>query len=543
MKNIVYCLITSFFLFYSEAHSQINEPTSSEVYSYLYRLSQKGLIDFANYILPLDRASIHKALSDLSKKQSEMSEVERKELAFYSKEFYYDNQSGVDTCFKIGFFKKDINGRFRTAALSQKFFQLFIDPYLGSSYTYSNKGTNLTYFNGLRASGKLGKNFGFSFLFRDVTEKGDTINFDRDFTNQKGITKSSTSQNMLNYSELNFNLSYKWSNGLISIGKENMVWGFGNNGNNLVLSEKSPSYPYIRLDYRPFKWFHFNYMHGWLMSNIIDSNRIYNTGSSTYGGIREVYVSKFFATHSITVSPKKGLDISLGESIVYSDKFDVGYLLPINFFKSYDHWVSNQNINAGSNAQFFAQVSSKNHIKNTHLYTQIFIDEIRLSTMFNKQQRRNQLGYLLGINITDIGLKYFSIGVNYTRINPFVYNNLIPAQTYKNSGYSLGDWMGSNSDRLNLFFNYTPLARLKIRGNLEFLRKGGMGTIQQQYLQLPQPDFLFDLKFKQQNSNLIVSYEWINSLKTNFEFRHFRRNYLQSSQNDYSLMFGISYGL
>jgi hypothetical protein len=542
MRQITLSFILGFLFISIYSKAQINEPSSSEVYAYLYRMSQKGIIDFRNYILPLDRATIFAALTQLSEKQNDLSEIERKELSFYRKEFSFDNQLITDTLFRSRTLKKDNNGRFRALSLSEKSFQLFADPYFGSSYSNTNKGYNLTYFNGVRISGKLGKNWGFSFSFRDVTEKGDSINFTKAFTHEKGIVNAGSSAKQLNYSELNFNLAYKWSNGIISVGKENMVWGYGNNAN-MILSAKAPSYPYIRLDYKPFKWLHFNYMHGWLTSNIIDSNRTYNTGSGTYGGIREVYVSKFFATHSVTVTPKKGLDISIGESIVYSDKFDVGYLLPINFFKSYDQWTSNQNINAGSNAQFFGQISSKNHLKNTHLYAQIFIDEIRLSKIFDKQERRNQLGYLFGINVTDIGLKYLSIGAEYARINPFVYSNLAPAQTYTSSGYSLGDWMGSNADRLNLFLSYTPLARLKIRGNYQYIRKGDLGSIQQQYLQQPQPDFLFDLRFKQQQSSLCIIYEWIHTLKTRIEIQKTQIDSLTEQQNNYLILLGCSFGL
>jgi hypothetical protein len=526
----------------SSVNSQIHESSSNEVYNYLYRMSQKGIINFRDYIVPLDRATIYAALLQVAKEQKQLSNIERNELSFYQRDFAFDNQENNDTLYKPFFLKKDNSKRFRTLAIQQNSFQLFADPYFGSTYAHSNKGYNLTYFNGVRFSGKLGKNWGFSFLFRDVTERGDSINFKKEFTSEKGIVDAGSSAKQLNFSEINFNLAYKWANGSVSIGKENMIWGYGNNAN-MILSAKAPSYPYIRFDYKPFKWLHFNYMHGWLMSNIIDSNRTYNTGSGTYGGIRQVYIPKFFATHSITISPKKGLDISIGESIVYSDKFDVGFLLPINFFKSYDQWTSNQNINAGSNAQFFGQVSSKNYIKNTHLYAQIFIDEIKLSKIFNKQERRNQLGYLFGFNVTDMGLKYFSIGAEYTRINPFVYNNLAPAQTYTSSGYSLGDWMGNNADRVNLFFSYTPLARFKIRGGYQIIRKGGAGSIQQQYLQQPQPDFLFDYKFKQQDLTLSLTYEWIHTVKTRIEIKSNSIDYGITQQNNFLALFGFSIGL
>ena len=71
-----------------------------------------------------------------------------------------------------------------------------------------------------------------------------------------------------------------------------------------------------------------------------------------------------------------------------------------------------------------------------------FVDEIRIATIFNATKSRNQLGLTLGATVTDIGLPYLTLGAEYTRINPFVYRNLTPAQDYTSQDYSLGDWMG-----------------------------------------------------------------------------------------------------
>jgi hypothetical protein len=146
------------------------------------------------------------------------------------------------------------------------------------------------------------------------------------------------------------------------------------------------------------------------------------------GDIRYFYKSKYLASHSILINPIKGLTFALGESIIYSDRMDIGFLLPINLFKIYDNNRSNYLINAGSNGQYFLQVSSRNHIKNTHLYGSLFIDEIKVSAILDKKEKRNQLGYTIGGSITDLFVTYLNIGVEYTRVNPFVYSNLIPAQ-------------------------------------------------------------------------------------------------------------------
>ncbi|HET7896868.1 MAG TPA: capsule assembly Wzi family protein, partial [Flavisolibacter sp.] len=235
---------------------------------------------------------------------------------------------------------------------------------------------------------------------------------------------------------------------------------------------------------------------------------------------------------------------AIGESIVYSDKLNFGYLIPINFFKVYDQVNSRYNIKAGDNSQFFGFISSRNHIKNTHLYAQVFIDEIRASKIFDKRERRNQLGYTIGASKTDLFAHYFTVGAEYSRVNPFVYNNLIPAQTYTNHSYVLGDWMGNNADRFYLFAQYVPLPKLRMKLWHQSIRKGAGGTLYQQYYQVPQPPFLFEKLFDYKETAFSIRYEWINRLVASLEFNSITTTNVNASpvkQN--ALRFGISYGL
>jgi hypothetical protein len=118
----------------------------------------------------------------------------------------------------------------------------------------------------------------------------------------------------------------------------------------------------------------------------------------------------------------------------------------------------------------------------------------------------------LGGSITDIFIPYLSLGAEYTRVNPFVYSNLIPAQTYTSYNYSLGDWMGNNFDRAILFAKYTPIPKLKLVGKYQKIRKGGAGTIYDQYNAQPQPIFLFDYQKTRSDLFLQARYEWINNI-------------------------------
>ena len=76
------------------------------------------------------------------------------------------------------------------------------------------------------------------------------------------------------YSEMQGGLTYSWDWGNIGLIKDNHSWGSNYNGSN-IQSGRTPSFAKISLQLNPVKWFEFNYYHGWLVSEVIDSTRSY----------------------------------------------------------------------------------------------------------------------------------------------------------------------------------------------------------------------------------------------------------------------------
>jgi hypothetical protein len=494
---------------YKASSQNVWENTNSEVHPYLYRMAQRGLIEYNDLIKPINRVHVTNSLYILKQQDSVLNNVEKKELGLYLQEYTRPSKE------QISLFKKDQNKRWRAGAIVSNDFEFYIDPLL-SINNFSGSGKNIRQLsNGFELWGSAGKNknIGYQVYYRDYTETGTVNNNFREESPTPGnILVGSKSDNKINYTDIRANINYSFKKGNISFGKDNLIWGYGEN-NNIVLSNKAPSYPYIKLDYKPLKWLNFNYTHAWLNSNIADSSLSYFTNTGRIDNdFRLVFVQKYLATHSIEVQPIKGLNIAIGESIIYSDKMDPGFLIPINLFKFYDNNRSNYLIEAGSNGQYFLSLSSRNQIKNTHLYSTLFIDEIKVSSLFNKTESRNQLGFNLGGSITDVFIPYLSLGAEYTRVNPFVYSNLIPAQTYTSYNYSLGDWMDNNFDRAILYAKYTPIAKLKLVARYQKIRKGGLGTLYEQYTAQPQPTFLFDYIKTRSDIFLQARYEYINNI-------------------------------
>jgi len=522
----------------------IYENHRTEVYGYIARMAQKGLVEVDDYIQPISRQAILLALLEIQKKQQSLTKLEQSELKFYLQEYNTIQVVSNKDNTTADFIKKDANGRWRTLAIHSKDFQFNLDP-IANIQVSSSDGHKINQIsNGFNLWGT-SKNFGFQMYYRDYTETGD---FDKitSFENPNTgiILVGLSTPTKINYSEVRGNLSYSWKNGSVNIGKDNLLWGYGENGR-IVLSDKSPSYPYFRLDYKPLKWLSFNYMHAWLNCNLVDTSRSYNTWTGGVSGDQRIlYIPKFLVTHSIKFTPMKGLDLAIGESMVYSDKLDVGFLIPVNFYKVYDNNRSNYLINAGSNGQVFMQASSRNQIKNTHLYTTLFIDEIRMSEIFNAAKSRNQLGYTIGGSVTDFLISYLTLGVEYTRVNPFVYNNLIPAQKYTQYDYFLGDWMGSNMDRQLFFIKYTPLPKLKLYARYQRIRKGGEGSIWDQYAAEPQPAFLYNYNKTRKDIYFQANYELIHNLYLKGVYQHISETYSTGTKlNSSMFQLGVAFGL
>jgi hypothetical protein len=485
--------------------------------NFLLLMSQKGFIEYNNTIKPVDRKYIFSLLQDL-KTNSDLNPIEKKELQFYLtgyklEDSAYMPNNKVAPSFKH-FFQKPFDEQ-HLFLYKDKDFGFIIDPMVQIQEQNVNGNSISSQAIGMQLIGYAGKRLGFQMSYQDVNERGrfDSV---RQLNDLPGVVrKQSTDPNFFNYSLMNATISLRLNKGNIVVGQDQNIFGFGKSGN-LVLSDKAPAYPFYAINYSPTKWLKFNYMHAWLQSGVVNSSASYQTGNTVYGGIREKFIPKFYAIHSVEFTPMKGLQLNFGESIVYSDQLELSYMLPITFFKAFDNQKFADNILTGSNSQLFMGFSSRNQIPHTHFYGQLFIDEIRVSTLLNAGKSRNQLGFQSGISVADAFTPNLTLNAEYTRINPFVYSNFIPSQNYTNANYALGDWMGNNADRIYMSAQYHPKLHLFLTGYMMFQTKGGAGTIEQQYFAQPQPKFGFDPQYQSTKLGLVANYAFWNNV--NFKF-------------------------
>jgi hypothetical protein len=184
------------------------------------------------------------------------------------------------------------------------------------------------------------------------------------------------------------------------------------------------------------------------------------------------------------------------------------------FFRLAAHYLT---YDAG-NSQFFIGVSSRDQIKNTHLYGTLFIDEITLEGLFDPMKQRNQFGFTLGGSVTDLPVDNLTLTAEFTKIFPFVYANDIPTQTYQSSGYVMGHWMGNNADLVYAALNYRFIRGLQASIWGQYIRKGEPGTADEQYSQ-PQPPFLFGLRTNYNYFGAEIKYEITHELFARLQYQ------------------------
>ncbi len=533
--KIVFCIVLlhSMMPSFTPLNAQVQSHQTT-VIDFLSRMAQKGKIEFNDFIKPIDRKIIFQKLTELQN-QKDLSAIEQKEVQFFIAGFVLENptiihigSSLTDTSLGkngnsgpqfFSFKKLKTNPAVQQNLITYKEngFGLIVNPMGNLTMQSRNGKINTIQGRGFQLAGYAGKRIGFQLSFMDINEQGryDSIRIENELPGF--VKKGTTNSKILNYSQMNATLSYRLNKGMITVGQDQHVMGYGRSGN-IVLSDKAPAYPFYALNYQPSSWLKFNYMHAWLESGVLDTRATYDLNNKVYGGVRQQYLPKFFATHSVEIAAMKGLKINLGESMMYSENLQLAYMLPITFFKAFDNQKFADNILTGSNGQFFFGFSSRNQLPNTHLYGQWMIDEIRLSTALNSGKSRNQLGYQLGASVTDLFLHYLSLNAEYTRLNPFMYRNFIAAQNYSNANYSLGDWMGSNADRILLSAKYHPKANLSLEAFAFMLRKNGEASIESQYFAEPQPKFGFNPQYRRTKMGLNAQYELWNNLIVNFSY-------------------------
>jgi len=497
-------ILITILIFAAALHSQsVFEPVNSDIYNFFKTLSIKGIITFDNEIKPLLRIEMAKKLLEADKQKLQLSGIENELLNFYIQDFEHEINllnNNFEPNINPEFIVTDKDRRIRLFEYAGKDFSFFADPKLSLS-VQSIAGENLfVRRNGFSFYGYALNNWAYNLNFYDNEESSNNLDISKNLTPESGTSVTKIKENAFEYDQVNGSVGYYWSDGSISLGKEHFEIG-GNNNGNIILGDKAPSFPFIRLDYKPVDWLRFFYFHGFLISNVPDSSTVRYSQVEDRNSISDV--PKFMAFHTLSFYPSDNFSFTLGESIVYSETIQPVYLIPVMFFRVADHYLSRDNGSASGNAQLFADASYTNASIKSKFYGSLFIDEFSFNSIF-EGGNLSALGYTVGIESADLLLNNSSIGIEYTRVNPFVYMNSVDAQVFTNDSYNLGHWIGSNGDIISFFYKQYLMRSLKFTLSTWYFRKGKKELPDEQYT-TPYPEFLygekryeygFDMRFK-----------------------------------------------
>ncbi|TVQ15600.1 MAG: hypothetical protein EA361_05515 [Bacteroidetes bacterium] len=439
------------------------------IYNFVDELASMHIIDITTAVKPYSRKEIASALQQAESQWSQLTTSQRARLDHYLQEYAMERDElkrgnwqlyGRDTTLSVHLLPPEI-------AYRDSLLRMTMRPVYGyRNFSGGNEDFWATY-GGVEAIAYIGNNWTVYASLRDnyqadqrlaqptwlVQEPGGTYKV------QTGGGKGGE------FSEMRGGVTYNWNWGTIGLVKDHLQWGDNENGAN-IFSGRTPSFPMIKLHANPAHWIEFNYYHGWLVSEAIDSVRSYFVDE---GHSRTVNRSMYIAANMITVKPMPRLHFSFGNSIVYGDMpVQPAYLIPVFFYKSLVHtihWGS-----SFQNSAMYFNLSSR-QIKHLHLHATYFIDEFSIRRI-KDPTRHNFTGFKGGFSLTDWPVRNIFLATEYTFTNPITYLHDEPTTRFRSNRYNLGHYLEDNAEEFFATLRIYPVSTLELAATYTHARKG-----------------------------------------------------------------------
>jgi hypothetical protein len=461
MKKIFILLIIFFYISISQSQVVYEHISRRSIYDFLDELANAKLIEINSAVKPYSRVFIAEKLDEASKQQDQLTKRQQKELEFYLKDYRLELEYTTKGMKPLNIFPKSEHLATSLNPLGLHYrdsiFAFSVRPIWGIDYYANSNGSAYHRWGGIDAFAYVTKNLGGYTSLRDNYES--EILTDPDYFNQyQSAPLKVRSDGGADYSEARGGLMVSWNWGAVGVVKDHTEWGNNYNGSN-IFSGHNPSFAQIKLQLTPIRWFEFNYFHGWLVSEVVDSTHSYWDGDK----YRVVFYPKYIAANMFTFRPVRHLEISVGNSIVYSDmNVHLAYLIPFLFYKSVDHTL-NATYNygqAGQNSQLFLDISSRN-IKNLHLFLSLFVDEFSMSRVTDPD-RYNFLSWKGGFRLSNWPVHNLILTGEYTYTFPMVYQHNIATTTFETNQFNLGHYLRDNSQEIYFALQFKPVRGLSV---------------------------------------------------------------------------------
>lgn len=443
--------------------ADISEPVAyTRIYDFLDELANDGIIELVSVVKPYSREFIAKKLEYAATQENRLNSRQRKELYFFLNNYALELNKLPET--QATFVK---NEKLSLALIQPAFhykddlFRARITPILGGSITVNGNGTIVNRWFGGDFQAMITPYISVYGSIRDRSVNGALLSKPQYLNDLPGYEYKESDKGG-DYSDSKGGVSIANSWGSISFVKDNPEWGDNYHGSN-IFSGRTPSFPMLKLHLKPAKWFQLDYFHGWLVSNVVDSTN-YFIEEYRDGELKKHYrmANKFIAANMLTFTPFRKLNLSIGNATIYSEpNAKAAYFIPIAFYKSLDHTLTKGTGTENGNSAFFINISSRN-IRHLHVYTSIFIDEIKFARFKPSNKENNPISFKIGANLTNFPLQNLSLIAEFTRTNIINYKHSVPAITWASNNYNLGHYLGDNSQEIYLAFRYKPIRGLDL---------------------------------------------------------------------------------
>ena len=468
-----YILLTLLLIPHGIFSQSIPEHISNKpLYDFIDELAGDHIIDLVSVVKPYSRSFIAEKLLEANRQRDKLTRRQKEMVDLYLNDFALETKIKADS--KLILMHKDTTFLWSlwppTLNYRDSLFRFSLKPLYGIRY-FSNDSGNLRHtWGGLAVNAYIGNNWAVWASLRDNQQVGARLANPLYLTNELGGSYKSLSGGGKGgeFSEMRAGISWSWSWGSFSLEKDHLEWGDNYHGAN-ILSGRTPSYAMIKLQMKPATWLDFNYHHGWLQSFVVDSVLSYypNPGDP----IKNVYHNKFIAVNMFTVTPFRKLNISLGNSIIYSEmNVQPYYLIPFMFFKSVVHtqrgWGHNHN------SAFFVNISSR-QIRHLHLYGTLFVDEFSVNRI-GDHERTNFTSTKAGMRLSNWPARNVAFTAEYTFTYPKTFQHRTPVTTYETNNFNLGHYLRDNSRDLYLALNVKPVKGLSLDVSYMNAEKGNV---------------------------------------------------------------------
>ena len=496
---LILCAIIHFcYLPFGEAASLINVPLNpdisdfnTETYRFIHRLLNKRVLSgVARGSLPFTRKQVASFLMDVSQKQEKgeiaLSVNDQKRLnallAFYAEA---GTQTASNRRLHLMTLTDDSTYRFSfdLRAAQQEITRL-VDNVSEMPADEGNMHITTLYphlYGQFEESFAFTTDMAYRFLYGDIFD--DVFRDESKYRQLEGELKNRTAVN----SYLKFKMP--WFE--MQFGQDNLQWGPGYHGN-LMVSPNPIAIDMLKFQ-TIFKTVSFTAFTGVLEDRSEDINEKYISGHRIEG----YFWDRF--------------GFGMSEVVVYGNRFEPGYLNPVNIYLINEQTISRADSRApGSGDNVLASVDLRlRPIDNFEIYGEVLVDDGNPAASFYHWDTK--FGILGGIYLTDpFGLPDTDFHVEYTFINQYTYTHVNPVNVYKHFTSVIGHHIGTDADNLWIELRRRFTDKLETVFGYE-LERHGEGDIDKSHPQdAPKDDVWTPLSgITESEHRLRIGFNWV----------------------------------